>query len=337
MRILLTGATGFLGKNVLKLLLESERVDEILVLSRGPRTHPDPRVMVIQGDLALAQGWRGLIHNDIDHVVHLAGLYNFEAKLSANYKSNVIATLNLIDFCRSMTKVPLIHFASTYAVGFGLKNELLEEPLTELPDPAQAYAYTKAVAEKAITDSNVPYRVFRLGVLVGDQHEGTIEKIDGPYYVYDLAYRWGRNRWLSHLPTLPLPFDANGILPVVPVDAAATVMAKSVLASSDFSINAIFNVLEPSSALLKDLSVDCFSRFLPRTKVLLNPALADHAYPQIQTFLTGIPSAALGFASRPIPMSNTKFIAAFGDIIPPYSQYKDAIFSGFIKYVEGLK
>ena len=41
---------------------------------------------------------------------------------------------------------------------------LKEEPLPVLPPESEVYSYTKALAERALVDSNLSSRLFRIGV-----------------------------------------------------------------------------------------------------------------------------------------------------------------------------
>ena len=148
-RILLTGATGFLGKVFLSLLLrwhpEVERVyllirgDRRLALSRlrreildspvfGPlREHlgdrfdryVDEKLTVLCGDITeddLVSEGEAPGRGEIDAVVHCAGLVNFEASLEKSLSVNTTGVAHVIEFCRKRGAA-LLHVSTCYAAG----------------------------------------------------------------------------------------------------------------------------------------------------------------------------------------------------------------------------
>jgi long-chain acyl-CoA synthetase len=148
-RILLTGATGFLGKVFLSLLLrwhpEIDRVyllirgDRRLALSRLRREIMDSPVMgplrehlrdgfdrcfeekiaVLCGDITepdLVSEGEAPARGEIDAVVHCAGLVNFEASLEKSLSVNTTGVANVIEFCRKRGAA-LLHVSTCYAAG----------------------------------------------------------------------------------------------------------------------------------------------------------------------------------------------------------------------------
>jgi long-chain acyl-CoA synthetase len=148
--ILLTGATGFLGKVLLYLLLRHHpELKRLYLLIRGDRkssinrfnreildspvmgplrqhlgTRFDPyveqRVVVLPGDINnpdLINGDAGLLGEaGLDAVIHCAGLVNFEASLEKALTINVVGVKHVIDFCRRHSAA-LIHISTCYAAG----------------------------------------------------------------------------------------------------------------------------------------------------------------------------------------------------------------------------
>ena len=116
-RILLTGATGFLGKVFLSLLLrwhpEIERTyllirgDRRLALSRLRREILDSPVF---GPLREHLGDR-FKRGALDAVVHCAGLVNFEASLEKGLLVNTVGVANVLDFCRK-TGAAIMHIST---------------------------------------------------------------------------------------------------------------------------------------------------------------------------------------------------------------------------------
>jgi nucleoside-diphosphate-sugar epimerase len=341
MRILITGATGFLGKQVLSGLLSRMETTKIFVVTRQSKTHPNPKVRIIKGDISDPSFWLQE-HAQVDHIVHLAANYDFRSTMDQNYVQNVLPVLHLIEAVRKIPagRRPLIHYASTYAVGHGRSEALNEEPLTKIPSPRQPYPFTKAVAEKALTDSKLASRIFRLGVLVGDSEQGAIEKIDGPYYILQLAWRLHKSSLSKLLTRLPLPVNPEGVIPLVPVNLAAEVFVKSVydLPRPEGEKAEIYSVFNPDSVTLSELAEDFIAEFLPETKPVLKPELWKTSVLNLQSHITGIPGSALEFGLNPLPLANEKFQAVFGSgFIPHYSTYRGPLLKGFRMYTEGIK
>jgi long-chain acyl-CoA synthetase len=148
--ILLTGATGFLGKVLLYILLRHHpELKRLYLLIRGDgksslnrfsreildspvmgplREHlgsrfdryVEERVVVLPGDITnpdLVSGDTGLLRDGpLDAVIHCAGLVNFEASLEKALTINVIGVKHVIDFCRKRGAA-LIHISTCYAAG----------------------------------------------------------------------------------------------------------------------------------------------------------------------------------------------------------------------------
>ena len=172
-RILLTGATGFLGKTFLYVLLRYHpEVERIYLLIRGDRRssqnrylrevvnspvleplraelgarfegYLEDRIVVVPGDIAeeglLAEGVDPFERGQIDAVVHCAGLVNFEASLEKALVANTLGVANVIEFCRKVD-AKLLHISTCYAAG-GADGHRYEEdlPIDWCPDDRQAH------------------------------------------------------------------------------------------------------------------------------------------------------------------------------------------------------
>lgn len=117
--ILVTGGTGFLGKHIVRELLNEGH--ELRVLIRNPehRQLPDwePMVEVFEGDIldvvSLAKAMKG-----IDQVVHAAAMVSFWRKEKEQVlKINVEGTANIVDTCLESNIRQLVHVSSIAAIG----------------------------------------------------------------------------------------------------------------------------------------------------------------------------------------------------------------------------
>src|SRR4051794_1838381 len=114
MRILLTGATGFIGRHLCDRLVA--RGDEVVALVRWPETEAPlpPRVKVIAGDLSVFAD-PAMVLPPCDVVVHLAGVVTAE-HLSEYDAVNFVGVKNLLEcIARQSWKPSRFLFASSLA------------------------------------------------------------------------------------------------------------------------------------------------------------------------------------------------------------------------------
>ena len=149
-RILVTGATGFLGKVFLALLLRwHPEVERVYLLIRGDlrssqgrfrreildspvmgvvREHLgakfdhyiEQKIVVVPGDITneglLGEDAKPFKTGSLDAVVHSAGLVNFEASLQKAIEVNTTGVRNVVEFC-ARTGAALMHVSTCYAAG----------------------------------------------------------------------------------------------------------------------------------------------------------------------------------------------------------------------------
>jgi len=335
MRILLTGATGFLGKQLLELLLSDARVQHIWVPSRSKRSHPNPKVEVLNVNLSdPAQIYN--LEIEPDAVVHLAGLYDFEEDYENCYTQNVLPALHLARKTREWNtkrRVPL-YFASSYSVTFGQDESAAEEPLQTLPPASLLYPYTKALAERAITDSDVPGAVFRLGVLVGKSTDGATDKLDGAYSFVRMME--AARPLMRFLRQIPLPGKPEGILPLVPVDAAARIFHEAlfnpIVAESPARI---YGAYDPRSISIREFSDSVLKKYAPGSRAIFLKKIPESIL-RLQSRFTPVSSDAFQFALNPVALSNARFQSAFPQLlIPHFKTYEHAFYSGYRLLTKG--
>jgi nucleoside-diphosphate-sugar epimerase len=344
MRLLLTGTSGYLGRHVLDLVLADDRVEEVLVTSRTKRSHPHSKVRVINVDLSTPAdpGFLGQLGEDFDAVVHLAGLYDFQESYGNCYTNNVLPTQHLVQKLKAMNRkrrVPLF-FASTYAVNFGQGLHGSESPLELLPTRRIPYAFTKAVAERLVTDSGIPATIFRLGIITGRTADGVVEKADGAYTFVNWLNAVSAHPLFRRLPAalrqVPLPGDPDGLLPLLPVDVAARIFHEALFLQSETAALAptaqIYGVYNEQSVRIRDFCDHLLAEFAPGARGIYVKRIPD-ALLRAAPFLINVSPDALRFALHPIPLKNPAFQAAFGaDSIPHFEQYRARFMSGYRKY-----
>lgn len=156
MRVLVTGASGFIGSVACAQL--RERGHEALALVRRPGSEPAGSVAVT-GDLTDARTMRAaLSRSEVDTVLHCAaetGAQSDPAKLRA---ANVGGMLNLIDACQSVPRPPRVVFTSTVVTGDS-GGRLMTE--SDRPTVETDYGRTKQEGEQMLAASGLDVAIVR--------------------------------------------------------------------------------------------------------------------------------------------------------------------------------
>jgi thioester reductase-like protein/short-subunit dehydrogenase involved in D-alanine esterification of teichoic acids len=227
MAYLVTGATGFIGRHVVEEILR-RRDAEVFVLVRAAslaRLHrladrwSDPnRVIPVTGDLTesrlgVDESWVEEHRGRIEHMVHLAALYDMTASDERNEQLNVGGTRAAVDLAESLQAGCFHHVSSVAVAGDheGVFDETMFDVGQRLPSP---YHRTKYESERIVREEcSVPWRVYRPSVVVGHSHTGEIDKIDGPYYFFPTLKRL-RDALPQWTPLVGVDLGDTNIVPV---------------------------------------------------------------------------------------------------------------------------
>jgi nucleoside-diphosphate-sugar epimerase len=151
MRVLVTGASGLLGRSVARALVE--RGDDVTVMQRRPAGVPSAREVL--GDIADVDAVHAAADGQ-DAVVHLAAKVHVAGRWADYERTNVDGTRNVVEACHSAGVARLVHVSSPSVAHVG-------EPLVGVDasaaDPVRArgsYALSKAQAEVLALASDGP-------------------------------------------------------------------------------------------------------------------------------------------------------------------------------------
>jgi thioester reductase-like protein len=233
MTYFVTGATGFIGRHLVERLLERDGDIHVLV-REGSQERLDAlvarwgqpeRIKKIVGDLqeprlGLSDEQVDELRGQIEHLFHLAAIYDMTAPDEANEKLNVEGTRNAVDLANALHAGHLHHVSSVAAAG-EFKGFFREDMFDEGQRLPSAYHRTKFESEKVVRErASVPWRIYRPAIVVGHSQSGEMDKIDGPYYFFK-AIQKAR----SALPEwVPLVGPELGYTNIVPVDYVAAAM-----------------------------------------------------------------------------------------------------------------
>ncbi|HXH31163.1 MAG TPA: SDR family NAD(P)-dependent oxidoreductase [Bacteriovoracaceae bacterium] len=233
MKILFTGATGFIGQRLARRLASDGH--EVLALTRSESLakaealfKSTPGITLIEGDISdsdvLASSSTVTTYIDqFDCVVHLAALYDLQASHAEAYCMNVVGTQNLINLMKKMKNLRHFHYFSTYAVNPLPRGLIKEDDLVdEVGASLDNYTKTKNTAEFLVRkqfSATVQTIIHRPGVIIGDSQTGKMDKLDGPYYFFNFIQKLKvLGPVLEWIKFLPLPTSAKSTSPILPVN-----------------------------------------------------------------------------------------------------------------------
>ena len=283
MQYFVTGATGFIGKRLVKKLLERKgAVVHFLIRKESADKVADlrsfwgvgaTRAIPVFGDLTAKK--LGVAADDIkklkgqiDHFHHLAAVYDLGADEETQVAVNIEGTRNTIELAKAIDAGHFHHVSSIAAAGLyeGVFREDMFEEAEGLDHP---YFQTKHESEKIVRqDCKVPWTVYRPAMVVGDSQTGEMDKIDGPYYFFKLIQR------LREIlpPWMPMVGLEGGRVNIVPVDFV--VNAINVISHGKDIGKKCFHLVDPVGYRVGDV-LDIFSRaaHAPRMNLFVNAAL----------------------------------------------------------------
>lgn len=156
MKVIVTGAAGFLGSRVGDALLKKDsplKVTELILTDvQAPPARADPRVTNLAIDLTRPTAAAELIGSGCDVVLHLAAVVSglSEANFDLGMKANLDATRSLLEALRHKSPATIFVFASSVGVFGGDLPPVLDD-LTAVMPPT-SYGTAKAMCEFLVND-----------------------------------------------------------------------------------------------------------------------------------------------------------------------------------------
>jgi len=181
MRVMITGAAGFLGRLLVQQLLHrgqlrGQPLEALVLLDQQLEGFPsDPRLRLLAGSIAEPTLLRRALADGVDVVFHLVSVPGGAAEehYALGRQVNLLATLELLDQLRNAARPPVLVYASSVAVyGAQLPARMDEQ---WMPRPALSYGAHKVMVETQLNDlarrGEVDGRALRLPGIVARPRE----------------------------------------------------------------------------------------------------------------------------------------------------------------------
>jgi long-chain acyl-CoA synthetase len=223
--VFLTGATGFVGKEILSRFLERDD-RRVFALVRADndddaagRLPEHDRLTAVAGDieqsgLGLAPETRERVRREVGTVVHCAASVSFDLSLEESRSVNVEGTRRVLELARSCTRLERFTYVSTAYVAGEPGRLFREDELAVGQRFRNAYERSKFEAELVLRaeGADLPLQILRPSIVVGDSSTGRTSSFNVLYGPLK-AYARGR------VPAIPARRDAP--VDIVPVDYVA--------------------------------------------------------------------------------------------------------------------
>lgn len=233
--LLLTGATGMVGRELLARAAADPRFERVLCLVRPAKGESaqqrlddvlskvgvplDPtRLVAVAGDvvnpeLGLDAGARAILR-DVTRILHCAASVSFDLPIDEAREINVRGTERMLALARSLPKLERFDAVSTAYVAGKRPDRVMEGDLVHDRGFHNTYEQTKYESEELLrrAKTDLPIAVHRPSIVVGDSKTGRTGAWKVLYWPLKVIARG----WLP-----VIPYDPEGRLDIVPVDYVA--------------------------------------------------------------------------------------------------------------------
>jgi NAD(P)-dependent dehydrogenase (short-subunit alcohol dehydrogenase family) len=362
MSYFVTGATGFIGRNLVELLLEREGTIYVLVRegSKGRLEElrnrwgtDERRVVGVVGDLS--QPGLGVsdedvsrLRGDVDHLFHLAAIYDMTADAESQRLANVEGTRHMVGLAEAVD-AGRVHMVSSIAAA-GLYRGVWREDMFDEAENLDNHPYfrTKHDSEAVVrSECSRPWRVYRPGIVVGHSETGEMDKIDGPYYFFKLIRRL-RNAIPQWMPLIGVE---GREINLVPVDYVTKAMDH--IAHLDELDGRAFHLTDPNPRTAGQV-IDIFARaaHAPQTSARVPPVAVEPLLPLLKGLVAappvglavdgilsdlGVPRSVLTYVNYPTRFDSRQAQAALRgtDItVPPLEAYADKLWDYWERHLD---
>jgi NAD(P)-dependent dehydrogenase (short-subunit alcohol dehydrogenase family) len=362
MSYFVTGATGFIGRHLVELLLRRDDTIYVLVRegSRGRLAElrsrwgaDEDRVVGIVGDLGqprlgVSEQDVARLRGEVDHLFHLAAIYDMTADAESQRIANVDGTRHMVEFAHDV-EARRVHMVSSIAAA-GLYKGTWREDMFDEAEKLDTHPYfrTKHDSERVVREEcDRPWRVYRPGIVVGDSETGEMDKIDGPYYFFKLIRRL-RNAIPQWMPLIGVE---GREINLVPVDFVAKAMDH--IAHLDGLDGKAFHLTDPHPRTAGAV-IDIIARaaHAPQSSARVPPAAVESLTPLLSGLAAmppvglavdavlsdlGVPRSVLTYVNYPTSFDSRQAQAALRDThirVPPLEAYADKLWDYWERHLD---
>jgi thioester reductase-like protein len=287
--VLLSGATGFVGMEILSHYLErtdrqicalvraedecdaERRIRSALYLLYGGEDAYPGRIRAVPGDiqvpmLGLTRGHLESLATSVTDVIHCAASVSFSLPLEQSREINVEGTRRMLEFgelCQERGGLEHFGYVSTAYVAGTHEGEFTEDDLDVGQDFRNSYERSKFEAEQIVRSHSdrLPIQIFRPSIIVGEHSSGWTMSFN---VLYSPLKAFARGA----LPAIPADTDAP--VDVVPVDYVADAVFQVASRPAQRS-GETYHLVAGSSATTVGRLVELFASYLGRRPPLVLP------------------------------------------------------------------
>jgi long-chain acyl-CoA synthetase len=331
--VLLTGATGFLGMELIARQLDAgdgpdifvalrardavgarERVEELLgrLYDEPPdsaeRLRPIAAEMT-EPDLGIARTDRFAMKGQVGRVIHCAASISFTLPLDEARAINVDGTRRMLEVARRLPRLQrVVHVSTAYVAG--RTDRIYTEYDVDGNDFRNTYERSKLEAEVAVDEAtDLPVAIVRPSIVVGEADSGWTSAFNVLYWPLQAFAR-------GLLDTVPA--DPEGVVDMVPVDYVAEVIEQATFAPGALGR---FHAVAAERALTVEQLINAVCAQLDRRPPLLSepgtlpadhPAEVFAPYFDIKTRFDDTRARGLTGAEAPDPLFYVARLLEYG-------------------------
>jgi len=210
-RVLVTGATGIVGCELVRGLLRSAEPPQIFVLLRGTEAEVQEKrrwlcewsgvgrergnyLLALRGEMTLPGLGIGpqdqAAARSVSGILHAAAVTRFDQTPEAARVNNVVTLRNILEHARQCPQLTRVGVVSTVFVAGRRGGTILESELDLQTDFNNEYERSKAHAEHEarVRMRELPIDVYRLSIVVGRRTDGRISRLSGIYPIFRLFH-----------------------------------------------------------------------------------------------------------------------------------------------------